>query len=133
MPNETGGVLVGSYDFERQIIYLVDVLPSPADSEEWPTSYIRGSKDLSSKLKAIGQRTLDNLEYVGEWHSHPDGYGVDLSEMDKQAVKELHSEMHPDGLPALMLIIGDQGRCSINFNSNTDSSGVSSVICVVTN
>jgi hypothetical protein len=28
-------------------------------------------EDLSSKLKAIGERTLDNLEYVGEWHFSP--------------------------------------------------------------
>ena len=131
LPSETGGVLVGSYDFERQIIYLVDVLPSPPDSEEWPTSYIRGSKDLTSKLKAIGQRTLDNLEYVGEWHSHPDGCGVNLSEIDKQAVKEIHAEMHPDGLPALMLIIGGQGRCTINVSSETGSSNVSSVLCAI--
>jgi Prokaryotic E2 family A/ThiF family/Prokaryotic homologs of the JAB domain len=133
LPDETGGILVGCYDFERQIIYLVDVLPSPADSEEWPTSYIRGSKDLTSKLKTIGQRTLDNLEYLGEWHSHPDGCGVDLSEIDKQAMKEIHAEMHPDGLPALMLIIGAQGRCSINLSSERDSSDINSVICVVTN
>jgi hypothetical protein len=133
LPNETGGVLVGSYDFERQIIYLVDALPAPPDSEEWPTSYVRGSKDLTSRLKAISQQTLDNLEYVGEWHSHPDGCTVDLSEVDKQAVKEIHAEMYPDGLPTLMLIIGVQGRYSINFSSEVDSSNTNSVVCAFAN
>lgn len=38
LPNETGGVLVGAYDFQRNIVYVVDCLPSPPDSEEWPTA-----------------------------------------------------------------------------------------------
>ena len=37
LPNETGGVLVGTYDIERKIVYVVDCLPSPLDSKEWPT------------------------------------------------------------------------------------------------
>ena len=42
LPNETGGVLLGSFDVERRILYIADALPSPPDSEEWPTLYIRG-------------------------------------------------------------------------------------------
>ena len=34
LPNETCGVLLGSHDNERKIIYLVDALPSPPDSIE---------------------------------------------------------------------------------------------------
>ena len=47
LPNETGGVLLGSFDMERHIVYIVDVLPSPPDSEEWPTLYIRGCQGLA--------------------------------------------------------------------------------------
>ena len=32
LPNETGGVLVGTYDMQRKIVYVVDCLPSPPDS-----------------------------------------------------------------------------------------------------
>ena len=37
LPNETGGVLVGSFDMQRRIIYVVETLLSPPDSKEWPT------------------------------------------------------------------------------------------------
>ena len=30
LPNETGGVLLGSFDMERRIVYLVDALPLAA-------------------------------------------------------------------------------------------------------
>lgn len=73
LPNETGGVLIGSFDLERRIIYLVDTIPSPPDSKEWPTLYIRGSSGLSREVKRIGERTAGMLQYIGEWHSHPRG------------------------------------------------------------
>ena len=44
LPNETGGVLIGAYNLWRKLVYLVDTVPSPPDSEEWPTMYIRGQK-----------------------------------------------------------------------------------------
>jgi len=46
LPNETGGVLLGSLDLQRRIAYIVDALPSPPDSTEYPTCYIRGSRGL---------------------------------------------------------------------------------------
>lgn len=61
LPNETGGVLLGSFDFERQIIYIVDTIPSPQDSQEWPTLYIRGSQGLK---KEGGQRSSANRWYA---------------------------------------------------------------------
>lgn len=73
LPNETGGVLIGSFDLERRIAYVIDTIPSPPDSEEWPTLYIRGSKGLRHQVEKIVQKTDGALQYVGEWHSHPAG------------------------------------------------------------
>ena len=73
LPNETGGVLIGSRDRTRKILYVVDALPSPPDSEELKTSYIRGTKGLSEEVERIANVTGSNLDYIGEWHSHPDG------------------------------------------------------------
>jgi hypothetical protein len=42
LPNETGGVLIGAFDTFHRVCSIVDVLSSPPDSKEWPTSYIRG-------------------------------------------------------------------------------------------
>jgi ThiF family protein/JAB domain-containing protein similar to deubiquitination enzymes len=115
LPNETGGVLLGSYDMQRRIIYIAAMLPSPPDSEEWPTSYKRGSAGLAAAVAGIADRTLLNLEYVGEWHSHPTGAGTDMSGTDKIAMREISGEMAKAGLPGLMLIAGDSGSYTIHL------------------
>lgn len=48
LPNETGGVLLGSFDLARRIVLVSLALPSPEDSKEWPTVYIRGSAGLQA-------------------------------------------------------------------------------------
>ncbi len=110
LPNETGGVLIGSYDMQRKIIYIVDFLPSPPDSEEWPTLYIRGCQGLHSKIKRIQQITANQLKYVGEWHSHPPNCSVKPSQDDRKVFDWLSYHMKTDGLPPLMLIVGDPGK-----------------------
>ena len=47
LPKETGGILIGSYDQGRRVIYIVDALPSPIDSQESRSSYIRGTRRLN--------------------------------------------------------------------------------------
>ena len=108
LPNETGGVLLGSFDLQRRIIYVVDTLPSPPDSLEWPTAYIRGAQGLAAAVSKVERLTLSNLEYIGEWHSHPDRCGVGQSELDVTAMFEITEEMAKAGLPAVMLIVGER-------------------------
>ena len=110
LPNETGGVLVGSYDMQRKIVYVVDCLPSPPDSEEWPTLYIRGYRGLHSQIEKVQQITGNQLGYVGEWHSHPPNCGVKPSQDDLKVFEWLSNHMKVDGLPPLMLIVGDPGK-----------------------
>lgn len=113
LPKETGGVLIGAYDVERKIIYIVATVPSPPDSEEKPTSYIRGSKGLEQKVQEIYDATLGMLRYVGEWHSHPAGSGATPSSPDKLVLTWLSDLMDQEGLPGVMGIIGNDGE--LNF------------------
>ena len=110
LPNETGGVLLGSFDMERRIVYVVDALPSPPDSEEWPTLYIRGCEGLSEIIKELNEKVDGMIEYVGEWHSHPDGTGTVPSEDDKQVFAWLEDRRRSDGYPATMVIVGEPGN-----------------------
>ncbi len=112
LPNETGGVLIGAYDMQRRNIYVVDTVPSPPDSSEWPTAYIRGSEGLLQRVEEIRSMTANNLEYVGEWHSHPFGCSTSLSEDDAKACAWLQEAMSSQGLPGVMLIVGGAGECS---------------------
>lgn len=112
LPNETGGVLIGHYDLDRKIIYVVDTIPSPPDSAEWPTLYIRGSEGLLAQVQAVGDRTGGQLEYVGEWHSHPDDCPTLPSNDDLLVFAWLTEHLAVAGLPALMGIVGQQGSSS---------------------
>lgn len=107
-PKETGGVLIGSHDMQRKILYIIDTIPSPPDSEEWPTVYIRGCRGLEHKIKTISSVTANNLYYVGEWHSHPEGYSCKPSSDDKKAFLWLTNVMSDYGYPSLMLIAGEK-------------------------
>lgn len=107
LPNETGGVLLGSYDNERKIVYISDVLPSPPDSQEWPTVYIRGCDGLEIEVNKIYNITDGMIRYIGEWHSHPQGSNSNPSQLDKQAFLWLTDKMAKYGLPGLMMIIGE--------------------------
>lgn len=107
LPNETGGILIGSFDLERRIIYLVDTVASPPDSEEWPTLYIRGASGLAAQVNRIGEQTAGMLQYVGEWHSHPRGVPALPSGDDCKVFLWLTELMDRDGFPAIMLIASD--------------------------
>lgn len=109
LPNETGGVLLGSFDHSSNTAYVADTLPSPPDSKEWPTLYVRGSDMLAGEVARVRERTASQVEYVGEWHSHPTGYGSNPSEDDVKVFAWLTEHMDDEGLPALMGIVGEGG------------------------
>ena len=110
LPNETGGVLVGAFDNNRKIVYVVDTVPSPPDSKEWPTVYIRGCQGLLRRMDEIQQITGGQLEYVGEWHSHTSVYGCGPSDEDIKAFGWLRELRISDGLPALMMIVAERAH-----------------------
>jgi hypothetical protein len=108
LPNETGGVLIGAVDLEQKTIGIVDTIPSPSDSEEWPTGYIRGCEGLVAPVRAIWEATAEQLHYVGEWHSHPDGFSCSPSNDDVKVLQWLTERMSAEGLPGLIVIVGEQ-------------------------
>jgi E2/UBC family protein A/ThiF family protein/JAB domain-containing protein similar to deubiquitination enzymes len=118
LPNETGGVLLGAFDVAHQIIYVSKALPSPEDSVEWPTTYIRGMNGLKEKVEGIKAITGNELSYVGEWHSHPRKYSNSPSELDLVAHSILQQEMNIEGLPGLMLIKSDHRNPYILLNDS---------------
>ena len=120
LPNETGGVLVGHFDTHHHICSVVDIIPSPPDSVEWPVSYIRGCEGLRENVEEIGRLTLGQLQYVGEWHSHPDGCSTSPSNDDLEAYSWLVGHMCKEDLPALMMIVGEHD--SFRFVVTTNSS-----------
>jgi hypothetical protein len=117
LPNETGGVLIGYFDTQRKIVYVVDSISSPSDSKEGPTFYERGCMKLEKALEEIKVITADQIAYVGEWHSHPSGYSCNPSKDDKNLFDWLRQKIEFDGLPPVMLIIGDNGQTNWKVSS----------------
>lgn len=107
-PNETGGVLLGYYDFNIKAVVIVASLPAPPDSMASPGSFERGVAGLAEAVKDAGTRTAGIVGYIGEWHSHPPGHSASPSRHDLVQLIHLALGMADDGLPALQLIIGEQ-------------------------
>lgn len=112
-PLETGGVLIGDFDLHNRIVYIVDIISSPKDSKEEPYSYIRGFEGLAERIEKIKRISGRRLDYIGEWHAHPNG--VTPSRLDKLALEEQASEMSLVGLPAIMVIVGDKDKYRISI------------------
>jgi len=107
LPNETGGVLLGTYDTIRKRIYLSDTILSPIDSIERKTSYIRGKAGLNEELIKTQNVTFNQLEYIGEWHSHPRRISSSPSEWDYGVLSWVGEVMSPYGMPGLIAIAAD--------------------------
>jgi integrative and conjugative element protein (TIGR02256 family) len=121
LPRETGGVLLGQYDLQRRIIYIVDVLGSPRDSREEPFAYYRGCDGLPELIEEAQERTGGQLGYIGEWHSHPARYSSKPSADDCKQFEWLQRALAPEGLPPLLLIAGDDGAVPYVNRINPDA------------
>ncbi len=112
LPNETGGIIIGSFDMEYKKVFLVDTI-IPLDNLEYPTMFYRGKAGLNSELERIRETTSNMLTYVGEWHSHSKGYSTFPNKDDLSLLAWLNENMSIEGFPSLMLIIGDASEHSI--------------------
>ncbi|RQB35152.1 hypothetical protein IPC460_14195 [Pseudomonas aeruginosa] len=120
LPNETGGILLGVTDMASRSLVLVDVLTAPADSQASPCHFVRGTEGQPQALQEAQRRTAGLVDYVGDWHSHPDGCPARASVDDQNLLATLADRMATDGLPAVMLIVAEQ-TVSIYLQHNADS------------
>lgn len=107
LPNETGGILIGGVDHARRCVHIVHALGSPPDSEEWPTMYIRGVKGLEAECRRVVTATDGNLNYLGEWHSHPPGASTKPSPDDAKVFNWICELAAAEERPAIMLIVSE--------------------------
>lgn len=107
LPNETGGVLLGYYDFNIKAVVIVAGLPAPPDSKASRDSFERGVAGLAEAVREANVRTAGVVNYIGEWHSHPPGHSASPSRNDLVQLIHLALGMADDGLPAVQLIVGE--------------------------
>ena len=107
LPNETGGVLIAMIDHDQKTIHICEDVAAPPDSLSASSFFTRGKSGLVEKLGAIEKRTMGNLKYVGEWHSHPSGFGADASPTDEKLFQSLLNNFGHNSEPLIMAIVSD--------------------------
>jgi hypothetical protein len=117
LPKETGGVLLGSIDTERKIIYIYDTICASEDSKETTSTFERGINGVLDDYKKYQKITDNQIQYLGEWHSHPQGCSTNPSSLDEELFFSLSETMYRQGYPFLMGILGDN-NLSITFRTN---------------
>ncbi|MCJ2009583.1 ThiF family adenylyltransferase [Methylobacterium sp. J-092] len=109
LPSETGGSAIGIVDSLARKVHLVEPLPAPPDSKGSPRGFERGIAGLSDDVTGRLARTMDQLQYIGEWHSHPPDCPLTPSPTDVVQLCRSAMKASLESLPALSFIIGDEG------------------------
>jgi hypothetical protein len=113
LPDETGGAIVGIADFSRNAIHLAHAFPEPEDSRGSPTGFERGVVGLVASIDDVARRSMHQVRYLGEWHSHPRYADALPSDTDLAQLAYLGGELAADGLPGLMAIAAQSGEFSV--------------------
>jgi proteasome lid subunit RPN8/RPN11 len=87
-PKEFGGVLVGNYSDDGTCAIISRILV-PTTYKNSPTSFTPDPHCINRQLRQLPEQ----LQYLGDWHSHPDGPGQP-SATDKATIAKLAA--HPD-------------------------------------
>lgn len=87
-PKEFGGVLVGNYS-EAGDCAIVSRIITPTKYKSSPTSFTPDPTCINQQLRQLPEQ----LQYLGDWHSHPDGPDQP-SATDKATIAKLAA--HPD-------------------------------------
>ncbi len=101
-PDETGGILIGSYSKSLDCAAVELVTGPPKDSKRGRTWFKRGVQGLRKLLENYWKR---NRFYVGEWHFHPNGE-PSPSNTDKNQLKAICKSKDYDCSAPVLVIVG---------------------------
>ena len=87
-PNENGGMLAGRYSDDRKTVYIKQLV-TPAAKKTDCTSFVREATGMDAFWNELAK---EGLQYVGEWHSHPNG-STEYSQTDYEAMAEIEHEV----------------------------------------
>lgn len=106
MPNETGGIFIGTINKKNKTIHVTDSISAPSDSVFNESTFYRGINGLPEEIDEIKKLSGQTFGYIGEWHSHPFG-PMGLSQKDMKEVnihlKELRELLNP--MPLFIMLI----------------------------
>lgn len=100
--NETGGYLLGVVSEKRKTIFILQNYV-PKDSSKKPMSLRLGTSGWNDFLKDCQRKTGGQLQYLGDWHSHPNGT-TQRSSTDKDTFNNIKTEL--SGIGACLITNG---------------------------
>ncbi len=106
LPGETGGVLVGHVDASGRTIITAVIGPGPQAMHS-RSRFRRDGTYAQAEVDRLHALSDGRDDYVGEWHSHPDGggpSGVDLDGMAWVGTNTRYSRNEP------LLLIAERTR-----------------------
>ncbi len=105
LPYETGGILLGIVDQKDKTITVVTASEAPEGSSGSASSFSRSSAE--EVRENANKRTGGIVNYIGEWHSHPQGCSAMPSHADIYQLAYIGNTMFTEGKPTLMIIVSD--------------------------
>ncbi|MFC5527858.1 Mov34/MPN/PAD-1 family protein [Cohnella yongneupensis] len=103
-PNETGGILIGRYSNNLTIAEVSHISTGSIDSKKYPTQFYRGTAGLQKLLSDAWEK--DRSYYLGEWHTHPNGFPIP-SDPDKRQMTEISKSKKYVCPEPVLLILGE--------------------------
>lgn len=101
-PNETGGILIGSYTVSLDCALATNVTKAPPDSKSGKTWFRRGIRGLK---RLLDTHWNSREFYLGEWHFHPNGE-PDPSLTDRQQLERFSLSSDVNCTEPILLIFG---------------------------
>lgn len=107
---ETGGILVGHYNYELSCAVITQIIGPTVDSKGGKSWFFRGVKGLQLILNNLWQSRQEY--YLGEWHFHPFASPTP-SQQDVKQMQQIAKTAAYNCPEPLLLIVGG------NPNDNT--------------
>jgi integrative and conjugative element protein (TIGR02256 family) len=102
---ETGGALIGRISFESRTIIIAGLVDAPPDSIREAAKFELGTEGLVAALRLANQHSLGYLQFIGTWHTHPQG--GEHSGLDRETLRRIAEDA--GGLPAISLVWKPEG------------------------
>lgn len=104
-PNETGGIIIGSYSSDFNTATISTITDAPSDSKMGKTWFKRGIIGLQELLDK--KWSYQKEYYLGEWHFHPNGI-PNPSHIDIQEMRKISKNPNYNCPEPILLIIGNR-------------------------
>jgi len=88
-PKEAGGILIGEYNKDLNRARIHDIYSSNENISSI-ASFVRKPRKTNNILRKLWDCTKGKKYFIGEWHSHPDGYG-EASGLDEKTLFRIAS------------------------------------------